>query len=76
MGTVDFSALKMKLIASIVAISAIDLLKRFFEIGGSGTDAAAEDRELYWLIVVHLTFVASGVLMALMDWLSSKADKH
>mgnify|MGYP002717918417 CR=1 FL=1 len=28
MGTVDFSGLKMKLIASIVAISAIDLLKQ------------------------------------------------
>jgi uncharacterized protein (TIGR00645 family) len=29
MGTVDFSGLKMKLIASIVAMSAIHLLKRF-----------------------------------------------
>jgi len=76
MGTVDFSALKMKLIASIVAISAIDLLKRFFEIGEAGKDPVAEERELYWLVVVHLTFVASGVLMALMDWLSSKSVKH
>ena len=33
MGTVDFSGLKMKLIASIVAISGIHLLKRFMEIG-------------------------------------------
>ena len=33
MGTVDFSGLKMKLIASIVAISGIHLLKSFMEIG-------------------------------------------
>ena len=76
MGTVDFSALKMKLIASIVAISAIDLLKRFFEIGKMSTDPVNLERELYWLVVVHLTFVVSGVLMALMDWLAARSSKH
>ena len=74
MGKVDFSGLKMKLIASIVAISAIDLLKWFMSIEEM-TDAQM-DRRLYWLVIVHLTFVASGVLMALMDYLTSKADKH
>ncbi len=73
MGKVDFSGLKMKLIASIVAISAIDLLKRFFEIGASGKTPEVEAAELYWLVVVHLTFVVSGLLMALMDWLTAKS---
>ena len=73
MGKVDFSGLKMKLIASIVAISAIDLLKRFFEIGASGKDPAVEASELYWLVIVHLTFVMSGLLMALMDWLTARS---
>lgn len=73
MGKVDFSGLKMKLIASIVAISAIDLLKRFFEIDTTEKDPAVAADELFWLIIVHLTFVVSGVLMALMDWLGSKA---
>jgi uncharacterized protein (TIGR00645 family) len=76
MGKVDFSGLKMKLIASIVAISAIDLLKRFFEIGVSGQDPETEARELFWLVVVHLTFVVSGLLMAVMDWLSARTSKH
>lgn len=76
MGTVDFSALKMKLIASIVAISAIDLLKRFFDIGEMSVDPVKAERELYWLVVVHLTFVISGVLMALMDWLAARSDKR
>ena len=75
MGTVDFSALKMKLIASIVAISAIDLLKWFMGIEET-SDAATMDRKLFWLVVIHLTFVVSGVLMALMDWLAAKSDKH
>lgn len=76
MGKVDFGGLKMKLIASIVAISAIDLLKRFFAIGEMSVDPVKVERELYWLVVVHLTFVLSGVLMALMDWLSARSDKH
>ena len=74
MGKVDFSGLKMKLIASIVAISAIDLLKWFMSI--EEMSSLEMDRRLFWLVVVHLTFVASGVLMALMDYLTSKADKH
>lgn len=75
MGTVDFSGLKMKLIASIVAISAIDLLKWFMGIE-EFADAEEMDQKFFWLVVVHLTFVVSGVLMALMDWLTSRSDKH
>ncbi len=71
MGTVDFSGLKMKLIASIVAISAIHLLKQFMEIGK--TDKAIDAEALYWLVVIHAVFVGSGVLMAAMDWLTAKA---
>ena len=73
MGTVDFSGLKMKLIASIVAISAIALLRSFLRLGeGEETNT----NHLMWLVIIHLTFVVSGVLLALMDWLGSKSDKH
>ena len=74
MGKVDFGGLKMKLIASIVAISGIHLLKRFMEIGDPDTPVA-DDRTLMWLTIIHLTFVVSGVLMALMDWLQAKSSK-
>lgn len=76
MGKVDFAGLKMKLIASIVAISGIHLLKRFMEISDLETASTFGETELYWLVVIHLTFVASGVLMALMDWLSARTEKH
>ena len=74
MGTVDFSGLKMKLIASIVAISGIQLLKTFMNIGRSGYELNPD--EAFWGVIIHLTFVTSGVLLALMDWLTAKTDKH
>lgn len=69
MGSVDFSGLKMKLIASIVAISAIALLKRFMEVAQEDGIVMA-DGGLFWLTCIHLVFVLSGVLMALMDRLA------
>ena len=74
MGTVDFSGLKMKLIASIVAISAIYLLKSFMNIGKPGYPL--DQAGLMRAVIIHLTFVLSGVLLALMDWVASKTDKH
>jgi uncharacterized protein (TIGR00645 family) len=64
-GQVDFSALKLKLIASIVAISGIHLLKIFMEI------KTFSEREIMWMVIIHLVFVTSGVLLALMDRISA-----
>ncbi len=77
MGTVDFSGLKLKLIASIVAISAIALLKAFMEIAEpSSAVTEAVRTKLIWLVIIHLTFVLSGVLLALMDLTSSRVRTH
>ena len=65
----------MKLIASIVAISGIHLLKRFMEISDLDTATTFGETEMLWLVVIHLTFVVSGVLMALMDWLQARSYK-
>ena len=70
MGKVDFSDLKLKLIASIVAISGINLLEIFMDI------ASVPDREVQWMIIVHLVFIISGVLLAVMDYIASKTSKH
>lgn len=75
MGTVDFSGLKMKLIASIVAISGIHLLKVFMELGHDSEHPISLDT-LRYMTIIHLAFVVSGVLLALMDWLSSKVETH
>ena len=72
MGTIDFSGLKIKLIGSLVAISVIELLKDFIEL--SGEETVGEGTQ--WRIYIHLTFVASGVLFALMDWIADKREFH
>ena len=66
MGKVDFSGLKLKLISSIVAISGINLLEAFMSLKDH------TDREIKWQIIIHTVFIASGVLLALMDWIASK----
>lgn len=76
MGTVDFSGLKMKLIASIVAISGIHLLKVFMALGKPDAAYAVSSDTLKWMVIIHLTFVISGVLLALMDWVAAKTSKH
>jgi uncharacterized protein (TIGR00645 family) len=58
---IDFSELKLKLMASIVAISGIKLLEGFMDV------AHLSDRELGWLVGIHLAFVVSTVLLALAD---------
>ena len=64
---IDFGELKLKLMASIVAISAIKLLEGFMDIEHES------DRELWWLAGIHLTFVVSAVLLALADRLGHRS---
>ena len=61
---IDFSELKLKLMASIVAISGIKLLEGFMNIDHE------TDRELYWLAGIHLTFVVSTLVLAISDRIS------
>jgi len=74
MGTIDFSGLKLKLIGSLVALSVIELLKDFIEL--SNNESQTVGQGTIWRIVLHLTFVVSGVLFALMDRLGEIGGKH
>jgi uncharacterized protein (TIGR00645 family) len=77
MGKVDFSGLKVKVIASIVAISAIELLKAFVNVGAEINAAAATpgapwvwtsaDKALAWKVGIHTILVMSGLLFAFTD---------
>ncbi|MBS7696407.1 MULTISPECIES: TIGR00645 family protein [unclassified Chelatococcus] len=69
MGKIDFSGLKLKLMSSIVAISAIQLLKAFMNV------ANVSDRELMWLVGIHVVFVGSGVFLALTDRIAGEKAK-
>lgn len=60
-GSVDFATLKLKLVASMVAISGIHLLQAFMDV------EKIRSNEIKWMVTIHLIFVISGVLLALMD---------
>ncbi len=65
MGAIDFSQLKLKLLSTIVAISAIKLLE-------ASVDAPeVSDRDLNYYIWVLLTFVFSTLVFALSERMST-----
>jgi uncharacterized protein (TIGR00645 family) len=74
MGTLDFSGLKMKLIGSIVAISAISLLRAFMEI--TEAHGPLDETRLRWMVILHITFIVSGLLFAAMDWVASLTESE
>ena len=66
LGTHDYGSLKMKVAASIVAISSIHLLKIFMNV------QATDNEKLLWYVLIHLTLVISALFMAFME----KLTKH
>ena len=63
---IGYGDLKIKVLTSIVAISAIHVLEDFMHIDSTS------NRELAWGVGIHLTFIASGVLLTVMDRLGDK----
>jgi uncharacterized protein (TIGR00645 family) len=61
LGKLDAGTLKLKVAASIVAISSIHLLRVFMNAGETPND------KLLWYVIIHLTFVVSAVLMGFLD---------
>ena len=64
LGTHDYGSLKIKVAASIVAISSIQLLKVFMNINATSND------KLTWYVLIHLTLVISALLLGYLDKLS------
>ena len=61
LGKMDSSSLKMKVAASIVAISSIHLLKVFMNAQNIPND------KMMWYVIIHMTFVVSAFGMGLLD---------
>ena len=70
MGKIDFADIKMKVISSIVVISAIQVLEEFMDLGNP------TKHDLAWLVGIPLTFVAIGLLLAVTDRFESPASKR
>ena len=69
LGKLDAGTLKLKVAASIVAISSIHLLRRFME--ADDYIRAGNSDALMWFVIIHLTFVASAVMMGVLDRITS-----
>ncbi len=69
LGKLDAGGLKLKVAASIVAISSIHLLRVFMNAMQTPND------KILWYVVLHLTFVVSAVLLAVMDRVTGTAKK-
>ena len=67
LGTMDASSLKLKVAASIVAISSIHLLKIFMNAEQTDND------KLLWYTIIHMAFVASAVAMGYLDRLTRQS---
>lgn len=61
LGKMDSGSLKLKVAASIVAISSIHLLRMFMEAQKIPND------KLLWYVIIHMTFVVSAVAMGYME---------
>lgn len=72
LGTLDSNSLKLKVAASIVAISSIHLLRKFMAIEGMETELQLS--KLKWYVIIHMTFVFSALLMGVLDRITS--DSH
>ncbi|MGH8628994.1 MAG: TIGR00645 family protein [Gammaproteobacteria bacterium] len=70
LGKLDAGTLKIKVAASIVAISSIHLLRKFMEIEHIPND------KLLWFVVLHLTFVVSALLLGFLDKLVFAAHRE
>ena len=70
LGKLDAATLKLKVAASIVAISSIHLLRIFMQVSGkdakTGHDMYTND-QIMWYVIIHLTFVVSAVLLGVLD---------
>jgi uncharacterized protein (TIGR00645 family) len=68
MTKVDFGGLKQKLMTSIVAISAVQVLRAFMNIGQQ-----PENIRLAWLVGIHVVFVVSMLVVVLADRFSAQS---
>ncbi len=73
MTKVDFGGLKQKLMTSIVAISAIQVLKAFMYIDQSS--ASPDNVKMAWLVGIHVLFLGSLLVVVIADRISSDAHE-
>jgi uncharacterized protein (TIGR00645 family) len=70
LGKLDSGSLKLKVAASIVAISSIHLLQKFMEV------QSIDNEKLMWYVIIHMTFVVSALMLAFLDKIAFAAHRE
>ena len=70
LGKLDSGSLKLKVAASIVAISSIHLLQKFMKV------QSIDSEHLMWYVIIHMTFVVSALMLAFLDKLAFSAHRE
>jgi len=71
LGKLDSGTLKLKVAASIVAISSIHLLRVFMKV-----EQIQDNEKIMWYVILHMTFVVSAVLLGVLDKMSFSAHRE
>jgi len=69
LGKLDAGTLKLKVAASIVAISSIHLLSVFMKVQEIAND------KVFWYVILHMTFVLSALLLGVLDRITFSAKR-
>jgi uncharacterized protein (TIGR00645 family) len=70
LGKLDAGTLKLKVAASIVAISSIHLLRVFMEVEKTPND------KIMWYVILHMAFVFSALLLGVLDRIAFSSHRH
>jgi uncharacterized protein (TIGR00645 family) len=70
LGQIDAGSLKIKVASTIVAISSIHLMKIFLNV------PKYTDNQIMWYTILHVTFIASALFLALIDRISKNPSKE
>lgn len=80
LGQLDTGTLKLKIAASIVAISSIFLLKKYVSateiMAKLPPDAPFHANPLFWYTIMHLMFVVSALLLGVLDRMSFASHRN
>jgi len=64
---VNATTMKIKLAMALIGISSVHLLKTFINADQMSSET------IYWQVVIHLTFIASAIAMAVTDYIMNKS---
>lgn len=73
LGHLDAGTMKIKVAMALIGISSIHLLRTFLDVGG---ERILTNENIFWQVVIHMTFVFSALLMAYTNRLIAGTDKE